>query len=263
FSVRIDRTRKLPVTTLIRAMGCETNAQIYELFGDDERLKVTMEKDNTNREEALIEIYKKLRPGEPANVESATSLIMNMFFDPKRYDLAKVGRFKFNQKVALAKRIKGQKLAENVVTEDGELLASAGDVLSAETAMAIEDAGINRVILDLDGKQVVVFGNNMVKLGNYVTLSEDDNEAYLKDLGFHTTVYKPVLDEILAALEAEGKMGDKEAVEDMLIARRAELLPKHILVDDMFASINYFNNLCDGETGAITTLTCVFSPNKD
>ncbi|MBQ4161013.1 MAG: DNA-directed RNA polymerase subunit beta [Clostridia bacterium] len=246
FSVRIDRTRKLPVTTLIRAMGCETNAQIYELFGDDERLKVTMEKDNTNREEALIEIYKKLRPGEPANVESATSLIMNMFFDPKRYDLAKVGRFKFNQKVALGKRIKGQKLAENVVTEDGELLASAGDVLSAEAAMAIEDAGINRVILDLDGKQVVVFGNNMVKLENYVKLSDEDNAGYLKNLGFHTTVYKPVLDEILAALDAEGKLGDKQAVEEALLARRVELLPKHILVDDMFASINYFNNLCEG-----------------
>ncbi len=249
FSVRIDRTRKLPVTTLIRAMGCETNTQILELFGDDERLKVTMEKDNTNREEALIEIYKKLRPGEPANVESATSLIMNMFFDPKRYDLAKVGRFKFNQKVALAKRIKGQKLFENVVTEDGELLASAGDVLSVETAQAIEDAGINRVILDLDGKQVVVFSNNMVKLENYVQLSDEDNAGYLKALGFHTTVYKPVLDEILAALEAEGKLGDKEAVESALVARRAELLPKHILVDDMFASINYFNNLCNGIGG--------------
>ncbi len=249
FSVRIDRTRKLPVTTLIRAMGCETNTQILELFGDDERLKVTMEKDNTNREEALIEIYKKLRPGEPANVESATSLIMNMFFDPKRYDLAKVGRFKFNQKVAIAKRIKGQKLAENVITEDGELLASAGDVLSAETAQAIEDAGINRVILDLDGKQVVVFSNKMVKLGNYVTLSDEDNEGYLKSLGFHTTVYKPVLDEILAALEADGKLGDREAVEDALLARRVELLPKHILVDDMFASINYFNNLCNGIGG--------------
>ncbi len=246
FSVRIDRTRKLPVTTLIRAMGCETNAQIYELFGDDERLKVTMEKDNTNREEALIEIYKKLRPGEPANVESATSLIMNMFFDPKRYDLAKVGRFKFNQKVALGKRIKGQKLFENVVSEDGELLASAGDVLSAETAMAIEDAGINRVVLDVDGKAVVAFANNMVKIANYVKLFDEDNEGYLRGLGFHTTVYKPVLDEILAALEAEGKLDDKEALEEVLVARRAELLPKHILVDDMFASINYFNNLCEG-----------------
>ncbi len=249
FSVRIDRTRKLPVTTLLRAMGLETNTQILELFGDDERLKVTMEKDVTNKEEALIEIYKKLRPGEPANVESATSLIMNMFFDPKRYDLAKVGRFKFNQKVALAKRIKGQRLAENVVSEDGELLASAGDVLSGETALAIEDAGVNRVILDLDGKQVVVFGNNMVKLGNYVKLDKKDNEGYLKNLGFHTTVYKPVLDEIFAALEAEGKAKDKKAMEEALVARRAELMPKHILVDDMFASINYFNNLCNGIGG--------------
>lgn len=115
FSVRIDRTRKLPVTMLLRAMGVETNAQIYEMFGDDERIAATLEKDNTNRDEALIEIYKKLRPGEPANVESATSLIMNMFFDPKRYDLAKVGRFKYNQKMAIGARIKGQKLAHDVV----------------------------------------------------------------------------------------------------------------------------------------------------
>ncbi len=249
FSVRIDRTRKLPVTTLLRAMGLETNTQILELFGDDERLKVTMEKDVTTREEALIEIYKKLRPGEPANVESATSLIMNMFFDPKRYDLAKVGRFKFNQKVALAKRIKGQTLAADVISEDGELLASAGDVLSAQTALAIEDAGVNRVIVDVDGKQVVIFGNNMVKLGNYVQLDKKDNEGYLKSLGFHTTVYKPVLDEILAALEAEGKAKDKAALEEALLARRVELMPKHILVDDMFASINYFNNLCNGIGG--------------
>ena len=249
FSVRIDRTRKLPVTTLLRAMGLETNTQILELFGDDERLKVTMEKDVTTREEALIEIYKKLRPGEPANVESATSLIMNMFFDPKRYDLAKVGRFKFNQKVALAKRIKGQTLAADVISEDGELLASAGDVLSAQTALAIEDAGVNRVIVDVDGKQVVIFGNNMVKLGNYVQLDKKDNEGYLKRLGFHTTVYKPVLDEILDALEAEGKAKDKEALEEALLARRVELMPKHILVDDMFASINYFNNLCNGIGG--------------
>ena len=242
FSVRIDRTRKLPVTMLLRAMGVETNAQIYDMFGDDERIAATLEKDSTNRDEALIEIYKKLRPGEPANVESATSLIMNMFFDPKRYDLAKVGRFKYNQKMAIGARIKGQKLAHDVVDpQTGEILASAGDVLSADTAMQIQHAGVNRVVVIVDDKEVVIFSNGMVELANYVPIAEEE----LKEMGFHTTVRKNILDEILAALEEEGK----DSVEDLktaLLARRDELMPKHIVVEDMFASVNYFNNLCHG-----------------
>ncbi len=242
FSVRIDRTRKLPVTMLLRAMGVETNAQIYEMFGDDERIAATLEKDNTNRDEALIEIYKKLRPGEPANVESATSLIMNMFFDPKRYDLAKVGRFKYNQKMAIGARIKGQKLAHDVVDpQTGEILASAGDVLSADTAMQIQHAGVNRVVVLVDDKEVVIFSNGMVELANYVSIDADE----LKEMGFHTTVRKSVLDEILATLEEEGKDG-AEDLKAALLARRDDLMPKHIVVEDMFASVNYFNNLCHG-----------------
>ncbi|MBE7026696.1 MAG: DNA-directed RNA polymerase subunit beta [Ruminococcaceae bacterium] len=242
FSVRIDRTRKLPVTMLLRAMGVETNAQIYEMFGDDERIRATLEKDNTNSEEALIEIYKKLRPGEPANAESAKSLVTDMFFDPKRYDLAKVGRFKYNQKMAIGARIKGQKLASDVIDPStGEILASAGDVLSEQTAFEIENAGINAVTVLVGEKEVKIFSNGMVKLANYV----DIDEAELKELGFHTTVRRSVLDEILASLEAEGK-SEKEDVIHALVSRKDELMPKHIVVEDMFASINYFNNLCYG-----------------
>ncbi len=242
FSVRIDRTRKLPVTMLLRAMGVETNAQIYEMFGDDERIAATLEKDNTNRDEAMVEIYKKLRPGEPANVESATSLIMNMFFDPKRYDLAKVGRFKYNQKMAIGARIKGQKTVYDIVDpQTGEILASAGDVLSAETAIQVQHAGVNRVVVSVEDKEVVIFSNGMVELANYVPISAEE----LKEMGFHTTVRKSVLDEVLASLEAEGKDG-AEDLKAALLARRDDLMPKHIVVEDMFASINYFNNLCHG-----------------
>ena len=242
FSVRIDRTRKLPVTMLLRAMGVETNAQIYEMFGDDERIAATLEKDNTNRDEAMVEIYKKLRPGEPANVESATSLIMNMFFDPKRYDLAKVGRFKYNQKMAIGARIKGQKTVYDIVDpQTGEILASAGDVLSADTAMQVQHAGVNRVVVSVEDKEVVIFSNGMVELANYVPISAEE----LKEMGFHTTVRKSVLDEVLASLEAEGKDG-AEDLKAALLARRDDLMPKHIVVEDMFASINYFNNLCHG-----------------
>ena len=243
FSVRIDRTRKLPVTMLLRAMGLETNAQIYEMFGDDERIAATLEKDNTDRKEALLEIYKKLRPGELASVESATPLIMNMFFDPKRYDLAKVGRFKYNQKMAIGARIKNQTAAEDIIDpQTGEILVSAGEVIGAGKAEEIENAGINSVTVRVEDKDVKIFSNGMVRLENYVPIEK----SRLKELGFHTTVRHSVLKEILDALEADGKDGDIEEIENALVARKDELMPKHIVVEDMFASINYFNNLCCG-----------------
>ena len=243
FSVRIDRTRKLPVTMLLRAMGLETNAQIYEMFGDDERIAATLEKDNTDRKEALLEIYKKLRPGELASVESATPLIMNMFFDPKRYDLAKVGRFKYNQKMAIGARIKNQTAAEDIIDpQTGEILVSAGEVIGAGKAEEIENAGINSVTVRVEDKDVKIFSNGMVRLENYVPIEK----SRLKELGFHTTVRHSVLKEILDALEADGKDGDIEELESALVARKDELMPKHIVVEDMFASINYFNNLCCG-----------------
>ncbi len=247
FSIRIDRTRKLPVTMFLRAMGCETNAQIYEVFGEDERIDATLEKDNTDKDAALIEIYKKLRPGEPASAESATNLITNMFFDPKRYDLSKVGRFKFNQKMAMGYRVKNQKAAEDIIdTATGEIICPAGEFISSQMAEAIEDAGINEIYVWVEDKKRKIFSNNMVKLEKFVTLNDDDNKAYLKSLGFHTTVRKSVLFEILQGLEEEGKADDREATEKALLERRDDLLPKHIIVDDMFASINYFNNLCYG-----------------
>lgn len=170
FSVRIDRTRKLPVTVLLRAMGLGTNAQIIEKYGEDIRLLATFEKDTSESvDEGLLEIYKRLRPGEPLNVENAKSLIMNMFFDPKRYDLAKVGRYKFNKKLAISARIKGKTLAEPAVNPDtGEILFEAGTELSPEMAMQIERAGINQVELLIEGKKVRVFSNNMVYLDEYI-----------------------------------------------------------------------------------------------
>jgi DNA-directed RNA polymerase subunit beta len=234
FSVRIDRTRKLPVTVLLRAMGLGTNAEILDVFGEDIRLLATFEKDTTeSREEGLLEIYKRLRPGEPLNVENAESLIMNMFFDPRRYDLAKVGRYKFNKKLALAARIKGKTLAEAAVDpRTGEIIADAGDALSAETAMKIERSGLNQVELLVEGKKVRVFSNNMVYLDEYIDF-EIDNFPVDK-------VRKNVIEEIVASAETE------EELREMIWARVDELAPKHIIIDDMFASVNYCLNLANG-----------------
>ncbi len=234
FSVRIDRTRKLPVTVLLRAMGLGSNAEILDLFGEDIRLLATFEKDTTeSREEGLLEIYKRLRPGEPLNVENAESLIMNMFFDPRRYDLAKVGRYKFNKKLALSPRIKGKTLAEDAVDpRTGEIIASAGDALSAETAMKIERSGLNKVELLVEGKKVRVFSNNMVYLDEYIDF-EIENFPVDK-------VRREVIEEILASAETE------EEIREQIWARVDELAPKHIIVDDMFASVNYCLCLANG-----------------
>ena len=152
FSVRIDRTRKLPVTVLLRAMGLESNGEIIDMFGDDPKITATLEKDpSTTRDEALLEIYKKLRPGEPLNVENAESLITNMLFDPKRYDLARVGRYKYNKKLEIKARIKGHKLAEDVADpRTGEIIAEKGEVVSPAMAEQIDRAGVNSVMLDIE-----------------------------------------------------------------------------------------------------------------
>ena len=178
FSVRIDRTRKIPVTVLIRALGPVTNGEIEEMFGPDVRLTATFEKDKIdNRDEALLEIYKRLRPGEPLNVENAQSLIHNMLFDPRRYDLAKVGRYKFNKKLAISARIKGKVLADDVVDpRTGEILAQAGDTLNKETALMIEHAGVNTVYLNIEEKRVKVFSNNFVYLEDYLEIEPEKKE---------------------------------------------------------------------------------------
>ena len=241
FSVRLDRTRKLPMTVLLRAMGLESNGQILEMFGDDEKVKATLEKDpSTSRDEALLEIYKKLRPGEPLNVENAESLITNMLFDPKRYDLARVGRYKYNLKLQIKDRIKGHTLAADVVDpRTGEILAAAGEAVSKEMAEKIDRAGVNRVELTIDEQHVIVFSNDMVYLDEYVDF--DTNELNVK----LDKVRRSILNDIIEKAD-----GDVEEIKRQIEVRAAELSPKHITIEDMFASINYCLNLAKG-TGAI------------
>ncbi len=245
FSIRIDRTRKLPVTVFLRAMGLSTNAEILEVFGEDERILATFEKDpTTNSEEGLLEIYKRLRPGEPLNVENAESLLMNMFFDPKRYDLARVGRFKFNNKLAISARIKNRKLAEPVADpRTGEILAEAGDVVSPDMAEKIERAGVNEVYLLIEDRKVKVFSNDMVYLDEYTDVKPDVHAKRVR---------RAVLMEILADADEQG-LGEaekKEYIKKQIELRIDELSPKHIIKEDMFASINYCINLANG-TGTI------------
>ena len=241
FSVRLDRTRKLPMTVLLRAMGLESNGQILEMFGDDEKVKATLEKDpSTSRDEALLEIYKKLRPGEPLNVENAESLITNMLFDPKRYDLARVGRYKYNLKLQIKDRIKGHTLAADVVDpRTGEILAAAGEAVSKEMAEKIDRAGVNRVELTIDEQHVIVFSNDMVYLDEYVDF--DTNELNVK----LDKVRRSILNDIIEKAD-----GDVEEIKRQIEVRVAELSPKHITIEDMFASINYCLNLAKG-TGSV------------
>ncbi|MDU7535672.1 MAG: DNA-directed RNA polymerase subunit beta [Peptostreptococcaceae bacterium] len=232
-SVRVDRTRKQPVTVLLRALGIGTDAEIIELLGEDERLAATLEKDNTKTvEEGLIEIYKKLRPGEPPTVESASSLLNALFFDAKRYDLAKVGRYKFNKKLALCYRIMNKISAEDVVNpETGEVFVKAGEKISYEVAKNIQNAGINVVTLLVEDEKVVkVIGNNFVDIKSHVDFDIDE-------LDIKEEVHYPTLKEILEAYS------DEEEIKEAIKFRMKELIPKHILLDDIIASINYQFNL--------------------
>jgi len=239
FSVRIDRTRKLPVTVLIRALGLNTNAEILEMFGYDEKISITLEKDLTqNAEEALIEIYKKLRPGEPPTVESATTLINGLFFDAKRYDLSKVGRFKFNKKLSLSARIKNQTLSKPVVDEEtGEILAEAGECISSEKAALLEKAGINTVWVKVEDKEVKIFTNDMVDINDHIS---DELKELISDLEISEKVKFSVLKEILASSD------DNEEIKKLIKERINELVPKHIITEDIYASINYHQNLVYG-----------------
>ncbi|MBQ7794665.1 MAG: DNA-directed RNA polymerase subunit beta [Clostridia bacterium] len=234
FSVRIDRTRKIPVTILIRAMGIQTNAEITELFGEDPRLTASFEKDPTdNRNDALLEIYKRLRPGEPLNVENAESLITNMFFDPKRYDLARVGRYKFDKKLALTSRIVGKIAADDVIDPTtGEILASAGDELTYDTVLKMENVGVNSLDVIVEEQRVRILSNDMVLISEYVDI--DVSDLKLKK------VRRKVLEDILNNVE-EG-----DDLHEIIASRADELSPKHITVDDMMASINYVINLANG-----------------
>ena len=235
-SVRVDRTRKQPVTTLLRALGMGSDQEIIDTFGEDARLRRTLEKDATdNYEDGLKEIYKKLRPGEPPTVESAESLLHSLFFDPKRYDLAKVGRYKYNKKLGLFNRIAGKVAAEAVTDPNtGEILAEAGERIDAELARQIENAGVHHIFAYGSDEETVtkVIGNQFVDIKNYV-------EIDLSDTKIPEKVYYPVLMEILE--EQEGQ--DEKALKEELIARKNELSPKHILIADIIASVSYILNL--------------------
>ena len=237
FYVRIDRNRKMPVTVLIRALGFGTDASITELFGEDARLIATMEKDTTTSvDEGLLEIYRKLRPGEPPTVESASSLIQNLFFDPKRYDLARVGRYKFNKKLRLSNRICGFVSAQTIADpETGELIVTEGDVITKDMALALEKAKVNDIVLDVDGQKTKVISNNMIDLNDFVDYN-------LRDYGIYERVRTIVLDEILEQYPDMNSDEFKQALYD----RRDELIPKHILKDDIIASISYVGNLAAG-----------------
>ena len=234
FYVRIDKNRKLPITCLIRAVGPRTDAEILELFGEDARLVATLEKDACKTyEDALLEIYRKLRPGEPPTVDSAESLLNALFFDPRRYDLSAVGRYKFNKKLAIWSRLAGQTLALPVVDPmTGEILAEPGEVLTREKARELDAKGVNEAVLDLEGTQIKVFSNHMVDMKHFV----DFDPA---ECGVTERVRFSVLQELLQEFSGEEL---KEAVRD----RIDELVPKHIIVDDIMASINYLNCLAHG-----------------
>ncbi len=239
FSVRIDRTRKLPVTVLIRALGLNTNAEILEMFGYDEKINITLEKDLTqSSEEALIEIYKKLRPGEPPTVESATTLINGLFFDAKRYDLSKVGRFKFNKKLSLSARIKNQTLSKPVVDEEtGEILAEAGECISAEKAASLEKAGINTVWVKVEDKEIKIFTNDMVDINDHIS---EELKELIAEYEINEKVKFSVLKEILASSD------DNEELKKLIKERITDLIPKHIITEDIYASINYHLGLAYG-----------------
>ena len=229
FYVRVDRTRKVPITVLIRALGVGSNDEIRELFGDEPKIEASFSKDVAeNHQEGLLELYKKIRPGEPLSVESAESLINAMFFDPRRYDLAKVGRYKFNKKLMLRNRIRHHILAEDVIdTLTGEVLAKAGDKVTAEMADAIQNAAVPYVWIQTEEKNVKVLSNMMVDITNFV-------ECNPKELGITELVYYPVLQQII-----EEYSEDPETLAEAIQKNVHELIPKHITKEDIIASINY------------------------
>ena len=253
FYVRIDKNRKIPITTFIRALlkmqddkatmtgdgltdQYGTDQEIYEIFGEDERLvKTIQDKDNTkNGEEGLLEVYRKLRPGEPPTVDSAVTHLQNLFFDSRRYDLSRVGRYKYNKKLGIAFRIAGKTIAEPVANPmTGELMANIGDVLTIDQALEVERAGVSKVKLSVEDKEFYVISNGMVDIKDFVDFD-------CSEYGINEKVRFVVLKEILEQNESE------EALREAIKANVDSLIPKHIIKDDIFASINYINNLCYG-----------------
>ena len=235
FYVRVDRTRKVPVTVLIRALGIGSDAEIIDLFGEEPKILATLEKDvSKSYEEGLIEIYKKLRPGEPPTVESSESLLRGMFFDPKRYDLAKVGRYKFNKKLALRNRIRGAKLAEAVVDPmTGEVLAEEGAVLTMELCDTIQDSGIDQLYIEVEERKVKILTNRAVAIDAYL----EEFGLTAEDVNIKERVYFPVLEQLLNEYTTAEEL--KAAIKENI----HELVPKHITLEDIMASINYVMQL--------------------
>ena len=226
--VRIDKTRKLPITILARAMGIGSDQDIVSFFGEDERLKSTIEKDNTKtKEEALLEIYKRLRPGEPPTVDSAIALIDSLFFDAKRYDLSRVGRYKFNKKLALNLRIANQVAANDIVNPNtGEIMVQKGEKIDREVAVDIQDAGINAVDIIVDDKTLRVLGNHFVNIHRVVPFN-------IEELNIRELVHYPTLKEIL------DNFSDEAAIKEEIKKNITKLIPKHIIRDDIYATISY------------------------
>ncbi len=235
FYVRVDRTRKIPVTVLIRALGWGSNEQILEIFGEEPKLLATLEKDVSNDyKSGLLELYKKIRPGEPLSTDSASSLLQGMFFDVRRYDLARVGRYKYNKKLHFRNRLNGHTLADDVVdVSTGEIIAEAGTTCNRAIATKIQNSGVPYVYVDVEGRRVKVLSNLMVDASEYLNLTEEELEA----AGINELVYYPVLTQILE----KGLEGDELMAE--LRANNAELIPKHIMKEDILGSINYCLNL--------------------
>ena len=240
FYVRIDKNRKILITTLIRALGLSSNAEIDEFFGYDTRIRATLDKDNNqNTAEALLEVYKRLRPGEPPTLDSARTHLNNLFFDEHRYDLSRVGRYKYNKKLGIAERLRGNVLAEAVVSpETGEILADKGEKISKQKALEIEQAGVSVAFVDMEGKTVKVIANGMVDAQGYLPMFTADE---LRELGIKEKVKYTVLKEILASCG-----DDKDALSAAICEKLGELTPKTITVDDIMVSINYLNCLAEG-----------------
>ncbi|MEG2136687.1 MAG: DNA-directed RNA polymerase subunit beta, partial [Clostridia bacterium] len=246
---RIDRARKLPVTVLLRALGYESDQQLIDILGDDERVAATIARDastdergsRTRREQALIDIYNKLRPGEPPSVDSATNLINSLFFDPKRYDLARVGRYKYNKKLAIAKRIANKVAQETIVhPTTGEVLVEAGQVITREVSEIIQNAGINEVKLTIDQRTFKVVGNNFVWLDQFLKDYDPDLAAQFAQSGMemHERVHLPVLLELISRQKEDGT-----PFIQLLEENKQRMAPKYILVDDIVASANYESGL--------------------
>ena len=240
YYVRIDKNRKIFITTFIRALGLGTDDEIRESLGNDERIEATIERDETkNQGEALMEVFKRLRPGEPVTLESAQQLLDNLFFDPRRYDISRVGRYKYNKKLAIAARLAGCKLAEPVIAPlTGEILAEAGEVVTKAKAKEIERAGVMVAVADVEGKKVKIISNGMVDPMDYVP--EGVTKEELLEAGINEKVRFQIITEIVDECG-----DDKEALLEQLRLRHDDLIPNHIIIDDIFSSINYINCLAN------------------